>query len=31
VQAVGMLLDRGKGRAPQPHAGEDDKDIGCRV
>ena len=27
VQAVGMLLDRGWGKAPQPHTGEDDKDI----
>ena len=23
VQAVGMLLDRGWGKAPQPHTGED--------
>ena len=22
-----MLLDRGWGKAPQPHTGEDDKDI----
>ena len=27
VQTVGMLLDRGWGKAPQPHTGEDDKDI----
>ena len=27
VQAVGMLLDRGWGKAPQPHTGEDGKDI----
>jgi hypothetical protein len=27
VSAAGILLDRGWGRAPQPHAGEDDKDI----
>ena len=27
VQAVGMLLDRGWGKAPRPHTGEDDKDI----
>ena len=28
VQAVGMLLDRGWGKAPQPHAGADgDGDI----
>lgn len=28
VQAVGLLLDRGWGKAPQPHTGgEDDKDI----
>jgi hypothetical protein len=27
VSAAGILLDRGWGRAPQPHAGEDGKDI----
>ena len=27
VSAAGILLDRGWGRAPQPHASEDDKDI----
>jgi len=27
VSAAGILLDRGWGRAPQPHTGEDDKDI----
>jgi hypothetical protein len=27
VSAVQALLDRGWGKAPQPHAGEDDKDI----
>jgi hypothetical protein len=27
VQAVGMLLDRGWGKAPQPHTGEDGNDI----
>ena len=27
VSAAGILLDRGWGKAPQPHAGEDDKDI----
>ena len=27
VQAVGMLLDRGWGKAPQPHTGEDDRDV----
>ena len=27
LQAIAILLDRGWGRAPQPHAGEDDKDI----
>jgi hypothetical protein len=27
VSAAGILLDRGWGRAPQPHTGEDDKDV----
>ena len=27
VSAAGILLDRGWGRAPQPHAGEDGGDI----
>ena len=27
VSAAGLLLDRGWGRAPQPHAGEDGGDI----
>ena len=27
VSAAGILLDRGWGRAPQPHGGEDGKDI----
>ena len=27
VSAAGILLDRGWGRAPQPHIGEDDKDV----
>ena len=27
VSAAGILLDRGWGRAPQPHTGEDDKEI----
>jgi len=27
VSAAGILLDRGRGRPPQPHTGEDDKDI----
>ena len=27
VSAASILLDRGWGRAPQPHAGEDGKDI----
>ena len=27
VQAVGMLLDRGWGKAPQPHVSEDGGDI----
>ena len=27
VSAAGILLDRGWGRAPQPHTGEDDKQI----
>ena len=27
VSAAGILLDRGWGRAPQSHTGEDDKDI----
>jgi hypothetical protein len=27
VSTAGILLDRGWGRAPQPHAGEDGKDI----
>jgi hypothetical protein len=27
VSAAGILLDRGWGRALQPHTGEDDKDI----
>jgi hypothetical protein len=27
VQAIAILLDRGWGRAPQAHAGEDDKDV----
>ena len=26
-QAAAILLDRGWGKAPQPHTGEDDKDI----
>ena len=31
VSAAGILLDRGWGRAPQPHASEDDKDIRITV
>jgi len=31
VAAAGILLDRGWGRAPQPHASEDDKDIRITV
>ena len=27
VSAAGILLDRGWGRAPQPHTGDDDNDI----
>jgi hypothetical protein len=27
VSAASALLDRGWGKAPQPHTGEDDKDI----
>ena len=27
VAAAAILLDRGWGKAPQPHTGEDDKDI----
>jgi hypothetical protein len=27
IQAIAILLDRGWGKAPQPHTGEDDKDI----
>jgi hypothetical protein len=27
VSAAGILLDRGRGRAPQPHSGEDGGDI----
>ena len=27
VQAIAILLDRGWGKAPQPHTGEDDRDI----
>lgn len=27
VRAVGLLLDRGWGRAPQPHTGADGEDI----
>jgi hypothetical protein len=27
IQAIAILLDRGWGRPPQPHTGEDDKDI----
>jgi hypothetical protein len=27
VSAAGILLDRGWGRAPQCHVGEDDKDV----
>ena len=27
ASAAGILLDRGWGRTPQPHAGEDGKDI----
>ena len=27
VSAAGILLDRGWGRAPQPHGGEDGKEI----
>jgi hypothetical protein len=27
VSAASILLDRGWGRAPQPHAGEDGRDI----
>jgi hypothetical protein len=27
VSAASILLDRGWGRAPQPHAGEDGNDI----
>jgi hypothetical protein len=30
VAAVTALFDRGWGKAPQPHTGEDDKDIGSR-
>ena len=31
LQAIAILLDRGWGRAPQPHTGEDDKDIHITV
>ena len=31
VRRSGILLDRGWGRAPQPHTGEDDKDIRITV
>jgi hypothetical protein len=27
LQAIAILLDRGWGRAPQPHTGEDDKEV----
>jgi hypothetical protein len=27
VSAAGILLDRGWGKAPQPHAGEEGQDI----
>jgi hypothetical protein len=27
LQAIAILLERGWGRPPQPHAGEDDKDV----
>ena len=27
IQAIVILLDRGWGKVPQPHTGEDDKDI----
>jgi hypothetical protein len=27
IQAIAILLDRGWGKAAQPHTGEDDKDI----
>jgi hypothetical protein len=27
IQAIAVLLDRGWGRAPQPHVGEDGNDI----
>ena len=27
IQAIAILLDRGWGKAPQQHTGEDDKDI----
>jgi hypothetical protein len=27
IQAIAILLDRGWGRAPQPHSGEDGGDI----
>jgi hypothetical protein len=30
VSAAGILLDRGRGRAPQPHSGEDGGDITIR-
>jgi hypothetical protein len=31
MSAVGLLIDRGWGPAPQPHAGEDGKDIRVEV
>ena len=27
LQTIAILLDRGWGKAPQPHTGEDDRDI----
>jgi hypothetical protein len=31
IQAADILLDRGWGKPPQPHTGEDDKDIRITV
>ena len=31
AQAIAILLDRRWGKAPQPHTGEDDKDIRITV
>jgi hypothetical protein len=31
IQAIAILLHRGWGKPPQPHKGEDDKDIRITV